>query len=750
MKHKALSLLILFTWTSASAQDISNNPGNEISPIFTTDEITADGILDEPIWQETGTVTNFWQHFPADSVRAVAQTELKMVYDDDFLYVAVQSKSENNNFVVPSLKRDFSLMGNDNVTILFDTYNDQTNAFVFGMNAAGVRREALVSNGGRQFGDFQASWDNKWNGDASRGDDYWIAEFAIPFKTFRYNEGAEEWRFNLYRNDTQVNELSSWNNIPQNRIIMDLSYMGKIIWPQPLGKPGRSISIIPYGTTGLSRDFEDASQSSPDFNADVGFDAKLAVTSGLNLDLTVNPDFSQVEVDQQVTNLDRFEIFFPERRQFFLENADLFGSFGLSRVNPFFSRRIGVALDTATGQNIQNPIHYGVRLSGKMNERLRVGLLNMQTAKEIDNGLPSFNYTVAALQQRVFDRSNISFFFANKQAINPRENGGDFNDYNRVAGIEYRLFSTSNQWLGKAFYHQSFSPDNTAHNFTQGLQLEYQRRKYRFEWAHVMVGNGFEAEVGFVPRRDYFLFSPEFQIYFYPTKGIVNRHSFKMDTRLFYQIGKDENAFIDQWGLGERQLEFTWNFQFSNNTRGSIQFTENQITLLGDFDPTRIQEDTVFLPAGEIFNFVDLTFEYGSDQRKTVFFSIEPTVGQFFNGFRAGVEGDVTYRFQPYGSVAFNFNYNHIDLDAPFKTAEVWLIGPRIDVTFSKKVFWTTFLQYNNQLDNLNINARFQWRFAPVSDFFLVYTDNYLVESFSQFEKRNRAVVAKLTYWLNL
>ncbi len=749
MKLIIVFLLFVLVYTSYG-QNGNRSAFDEVHPIFTTDRITADGNLDEPIWQEAGMITNLWQQFPLDSVKAEGQTEIKMAYDEDFLYVAVRSNAENDQFIVPSLKRDFSFQGNDNITILFDTYNDQTNAFVFGMNAYGVRREALVSNGGRQSGDFQSSWDNKWNGNASRHEDYWIAEFAIPFKTFRFNEGATEWRFNIYRNDTQFNERSTWKRIPQNRLIMDLSYMGKVIWPKPLGKPGRNISIIPYGTTGIARDFENLEQNSADFDADVGFDAKLAVTSGLNLDLTVNPDFSQVEVDQQVTNLDRFEIFFPERRQFFLENADLFGSFGLSRVNPFFSRRIGVARDTTTGQNFQNPIHYGVRLSGKVNDRLRIGMLNMQTAKESDNGLPSFNYTVAALQQRVFNRSNISFIFANKQSINPSESGGDFNDYNRVAGLEYRLFTNSNRWIGKAFYHQSFSPENLDHNFTQGAQLEYQRRKYRFEWAHVMIGNGFEAEVGFVPRKDYLLLSPEFQIFFYPSSGIINRHSFNMDTRIFFQIGKDGNQFIDDWGIGERQFEFTWDFQFTNNTQGSIQSTVNEITLLNDFDPTRVQEDTVFLPAGETYNFTDLSLNYESDQRKTVFFSLEPTIGQFYNGFRTGVEGDVTYRFQPYGSVTFNFNYNRIDLEAPFKTADVWLLGPRIDVTFSKKLFWTTFFQYNNQLDNLNINARFQWRFAPVSDFFLVYTDNYLVDTFSNFQKRNRAVVAKLTYWLNI
>ncbi len=156
------------------------------------------------------------------------------------------------------------------------------------------------------------------------------------------------------------------------------------------------------------------------------------------------------------------------------------------------------------------------------------------------------------------------------------------------------------------------------------------------------------------------------------------------------------------------------------------------------------------LPAGSSYHFIELTGEYSSDQRKRLLYEIRPSVGQFYNGFRVGLAGALTYRFQPYGSIAMNFNYNYIELDAPFQPAEIWLVGPRIDLTFSKSLFLTTFIQYNNQLDNLNINTRFQWRFAPVSDFFLVYTDNYMTESFSQFGVRNRAVVAKVTYWLNL
>ncbi|MEZ5042720.1 MAG: DUF5916 domain-containing protein [Saprospiraceae bacterium] len=758
MKKPTLSLLFICCTLWLFAQQQQNFSPDVLSEELTihlnrtTEKIVLDGLLTEAVWSSADNAANFWQYFPQDSTGALGQTEIRMTYDEQFLYVGVRCYTAGENYVVQSLKRDYSFSGNDNITLLFDTYNDKTNAFVFGMNPMGVQREALISNGGRTRGEstFASSWDNKWYGTAKIKGDYWEAEFAIPFKTLRFQEGSKEWRFNCYRSDTQYNERSTWVRIPRNYIIMDLSFMGRMIWDEPLKKPGSNISVIPYLTAGMNRDFEDPTQTKPNWPSNIGGDAKIAVTAGLNLDLTVNPDFSQVEVDEQVTDLSRFEIFFPEKRQFFLENADLFGSFGQTRVNPFFSRRIGVVRDTTTGQNIQNPILYGARLSGKLNENLRVGLLNMQTAREEENGLPSFNYTVAALQQKVFDRSNIAFLFVNKEAINGEKGNDLYNLYNRVAGLEYRLASKDTKWTGKAFFHMAFTPEEVAQKYTHGINLEFLERRYRIEWANLYVGQGYNAEVGFAPRKDYLLMSPEVQFLFFPNRGNINQHSINIDTRFFLQVGKDGNEIIPAYGLSERQIEIEWAFRFKNNTEASLILKEDELTLLDDFDPTRLQADDVFLPAGSAYHFFSMEASYQSDQRKKLFYEVQPNIGQFYNGFRAGMAGNFTFRYQPYGAIAIAYDYNFIKLEAPFKPVNIWLVGPRIDLTFSKNLFLTTFIQYNNQLDNLNINSRFQWRFQPVSDFFLVYTDNYITDPFSQFSTRNRAIVAKLTYWLNL
>ena len=637
----------------------------------TSEDITLDGELTEKAWFTSVPAKHFWQYFPTDSAQAKGQTEIYMVYDDEFLYVGVKCYTKEGEYITPSLRRDFSMRGNDNISLVFDTYSDNNNAFMFGMNAHGVRREALISGGGRRSNDFGVSWDNKWYGESKMYEDYWVAEMAIPFKTFRYNEGVKRWGFNCYRNDTKHNEISSWNRIPQNQIVMDLGFMGNMIWDEPLKKPGTNISVIPYAIASSVRDFEDETQTGTDYSGNAGFDAKIGVTSALNLDLTVNPDFSQVEVDRQVTNLDRFEIFFPERRQFFLENADLFGGFGFSRLNPFFSRRIGVAIDTATGQNIQNPILYGARLSGKLNNRLRVGLLNMQTAAEEENGLPSFNYTVAAVQQEILSRSNLAFVFVNKQAINGDPNSDLYSMFNRVAGAEYRIFSKDNRLSGKIFYHQSFTPTNEDHQYSSGMFLNYITRNYRLEFANMLVGNDYNPAVGFAPRKDFWFYSPEVEFFFYPQKGKINRHSIQLDYEPLYSLGQRDSDVLDGFGLADSRYQLSWRVNFKSNARLNMDLQMDEVLLFNDFDPTRIQADSVFLAAGTEYRFTSFRFQFNSDSRKKFFYRITPTVGQFYNGFRAGVNGEFTYRYQPYGFVSLNYTYNYIDLEASFEKANL-------------------------------------------------------------------------------
>ncbi len=734
MRYLALVFTVLFS-IQLFAQHQSDFKNIQVHKISSKPKI--DGVLDEQIWQDIEMVSGFIQYFPTDTLPASNQTYISMAFDSDNLYVAIRCLGDD--WVVNSLRRDYRAGGNDNITLVFDSFEDETNAFFFGINPEGVIREGVITGGGNQFSDFDESWDNKWRGEAKKFDGYYTAELEIPFGALRYTKGSQVWNFGAYRFDTQHNEWSTWTGIPQNAPLMCLAYNGKMIWEEPLEATKGNYSLIPFVAAGVARDFEAGEPN--DWNFSLGGDAKIGVTSGLNLDVTLNPDFSQVEVDRQITDLSRFEIFFPERRQFFLENADLFSQFGFGNINPFFSRRIGVA-ENLDGDNIQNKIYGGLRLSGKLSDDTRIGLLNMQTADDRSSGIIGSNYTVAALQQQVLTRSNISFLFVNKQL--PQEECEEFDlaHFNRVAGIDFNYSNAANTWFGKTFLHSSFSPDQEDFAGSHGAELTYNTRFITATWSHEMVGADYNAETGFIRRTDYSRVNPSLELRRYPMNGWINELQWRSSANLWWQpgLGKTDHNFST--GLSA---------QFSNTARINLELNHDYVYLFDSFDPTGTDSDE--LPVDTEYNYVNFNGSFQSNNTEAFSYRVRTYLGNYFNGNRFGLSGEFSYRYQPKGSVSISYNYNRFDMPYLEEKKSTFLIGPRVDYTFSRKMFLTTFIQYNTQSQNTNINTRFQWRFAPVSDFFLVYTDNYLTnqdpaDRFS-FDIKNRAIVAKLTYWIN-
>ncbi len=704
--------------------------------------IKIDAVLDEAPWALADPAKDFWQYFPSDDRQAKQQAEIRMLFDDKKLYVGIKVYASGKDYVIPSLRRDFRASGNDNISLIFDTFNDGTNAFFFGTNPYGVLREALISGGGTGVSGFDTSWDTKWIGESKIYDGYYIAEWAIPLSAFKYKEGETKWRFNSYHFDTQDNERNTWINIPQNQFIFSLAYMGDMIFEKPLGKSKSPISIIPYINTGAFKDYENNTSETP---FKVGGDAKFTIGNSMNLDLTVNPDFSQVEVDQQVTNLTRFSIALPERRQFFVENSDLFGDFGNNRdARSFFSRRIGIATDI-DGNTIENDIVAGARLSGKLNNNFRVGLLNIQTAEDAENEIAATNNAVLALQHKLFSRSNLSFLFINKQAtkeydfIDDEDGDDDNNSYNRVIGLDYNLASKNNTWRGKYFLHKSFSPQLENGDLSAGFLTQYNSRKYRVRINGVFVGENFKSELGFVRRTDIFKISPQFERLFWPKKGIFNQHSFSITT---FSIWKPKLEFKNS----DFVLLSRWQGKLRNQDELEVSMINRYAFLFDSFDPTG-SDDGIPLPADVSYKYTSFKVEFQSDMRKKFSYTIEPSIGQFYNGNKFSFEGVFRWRLQPYFSASAQINYDNINLPDPFPDASIWLVGPRFDVTFNKKIFWTTFVQYSNQRDNLGVNARLQWRFKPLSDLYIVYKDNYFVNEFSP---RSRSLSLKLTYWLSI
>jgi len=723
-------LLLAFVCFTVTAQN------KRVDVKYISEKITIDASLDESAWQLAAPATNFWQYFPTDTAQAKNQSEIKFLYTDKTLYVGIKVNSIGDDYIVPSLRRDFRAGGSDNITLMFDTFNDGTNAFLFGTNPEGVRREALVSGGGRELRGFTTSWDTKWQGETKQYEGYYVCEWAIPMSAFKFKEGETRWRFNSYQFDTQGNERNTWIQIPQNQFIFNLAYMGDMVFEKPLAGSKSPISIVPYVNVLAGQDFEEDDTFS-EFK--VGGDAKFTIGNSLNLDVTLNPDFSQVEVDQQVTNLTRFEVNLPERRQFFIENSDLFADFGNSRdANPFFSRRIGIATDTSD-TSIQNDIIAGVRLSGKLNNNFRVGLLNMQTSDDAKNEIGGNNNTVLALQHKLFSRSNLSFVFINRQNTSNEAFIASEDEYNRVVGVDYNLANADNSWNGKFFAHKSFTPFIESDDYAAGVRLQRNSTHWRIRASGVFVGRDFNSDLGFIRRKDLFKLDPQAEYLIFPKKGFINRHTFTLLPIISWR------PLLD-FQLADYNFVARWNSELKNTGRIGVSIFNEYTYLFDEFDPSR--NDGIPLPTNSEYYYSSMRLEYRSDSRKTFSYNIRPQFGQFFNGEIVTLQGDVNWRFQPHFNLSVRARYDKINLPEPFSDNAIWLVGPRIDITFNKSLFWNTFVQYSSNQENLGINSRLQWRFAPLSDLFLVYNDNYF--SGDVFAPRFRTINLKITYWLYL
>ena len=719
---------------------IELSTGQTANAIFIDSDINVDGIADESEWDKAKFNSEFWQYFPLDSIKAPDQTKFKVLYNNENLYVLVVSNFEDNEFVISSLKRDWSSRDNDSMTLVLDTFNDATNAFLFGISAEGARREGLISNGGNGSGSsrgFSFSWDVKWEGEVSKTENTLVAELKIPLASLRYDNKSDKWRINIYKTDVGENKRSTWSRIPRNLSIAGLAFMGDLFFEKPLGKSKTPFFLIPYtsGTQGMN--FEENKIVS---FFDLGIDSKLSLGSGLILDLTLNPDFSQVEVDDQIINLSRFEVRLPEKRQFFLQNSDLFSSFGSSySAQPFFSRRIGVAKDI-NGNTIQNRIISGARLSGKINKNLRLGFLNMVTDSDAKNKISSNNNTMIALQQKMFSRSFLGAFFVNRQKIANEEFENDQKEFNRVLGVDYNLQSKNNNWVGKLWYHKSFETDNNENNFSNGFRLNYNSRKNNFRLFRGEKSENFRSDLGFIQRTGVKSYFASYS------------HRLWIDSKNVRSIEFSQQVyFVDKPKLfnlvTDRNYETKSEISFTNQSKFEISYNRRYTYLLDSFDPIG-GENSIPLPSDKGFYYNDFEMVYNSNYSRNFYFNFQTTIGQFYSGNRVSFNTEFTYRIQPKFNGSVKLRYDDIYFPSVYTYGKLFLIGPKLEYTFNKQLFWNTFIQYSSKSDNLGINSRLQWRFAPLSDLYLVYNDNYF--TYDNLVPRVRSLTFKLTYWLNI
>lgn len=718
-----LIFIIAINLSNLSAQKKNSNYIVHIHK--TSTPVIIDGIDNDEAWQHAETAKDFFMVLPMDTSFARVKTDVKVTYDEyNFYLLAICYKYSSGVNMVESLRRDFNFSNNDNFLVFIDPFEDETTGFSFGANANGAQWDGTMYAGGS----VDLNWDNKWVSAVKNYPDKYIFEAAIPFKTLRYKKDMLHWGINFSRNDLKTTEKSSWAPMPRQFPTASLAYTGELLWDSAPPEPRSNISVIPYFLTSTAKDYRTGKTSG--ILGREGVDAKFTFSTALNLDLTVHPDFSQVEVDQQVTNLSRYELFFPEKRQFFLENGDLFGNFGYTDLQPFFSRRIGLT----------TPINFGARLSGKLNKSLRIGVMDMETAGEKNGDMPPENYAVVSLQQKVFRRSSIGFIYIDKTAINyhPSDSLKNiYNQYNRNLGLEYNLASANNVFTGKAMILKSFTPGISTDDIVQASNLQYSSRKWLVNAQYEYVGKNYTAEVGYVPRNDYVKLNPQISRYFFPKRGILLSHGPQFNANYFFDTKMHST---------DHQNVSNWLFTFRSKSTLSVVWENDYVRLLKPFDPTNTGKDS--LAIGSIHKYNLTGFDYASAPQHILTYAASMRYGTYYaNGHLFTAASEIGFRFQPFVNISFNTTYSNLILPHPWGNTHFWLVGPRIDVTFTNTLFFTTYIQYNQQQNNININARFQWRYKPASDLFIVYTDNYYPENFGA---KTRALVIKLNYWLSL
>ncbi len=687
----------------ANSQTVSDLPRPELAAREAVVAPVLDGdVQGDVAWGGVPAATGFIQTKPDEGVPASQRTEVRIIYDDRFLYVGVICFDDDpEGIIVADSRRDASLDETDSFQVIFDTYHDLQNGFVFGTNPAGQEYDGQLANegegGGRgaSVGGFNLNWDGSWEVATRRGDFGWSAEFAIPFRTLRFAGGddAQQWGLNFRRTIRRRNETAYWAPLSRQFSLYRLSQAGTL--DELRIKSPRNLKITPYGLVQVRR--EGTLDSDTETNTEVGLDLKYSVTPGLTLDVTINTDFAQVEADEQQINLDRFNLFFPEKRPFFLENAGLFSVGEPGEVELFFSRRIGIGPD---GEVI--PIVGGARLSGKV-KKTNIGFLDMAT-DNVGGVVEKENYAVARISRELPNRSFIGFLFTNRQSTGdqPPED-----EYGRTFALDGRVGIGKYQQVS-AYVARTDNSDGGSDQYSYRTSYTYDSADWLLTAGYTEVGEGFDPQVGFLRRSAYR--KPDAMIFRrYRTKH--SKHIQELRPHVSYRGFWDFDGFQES-GLLHMDNHIEWK-------KGQEFHTAINLTREGVKEEFEIFPG-IMVPPGTYDN-SEVALVAFSNRGAPVSFSLNTTVGGFFTGDRINISPGVLIRFGDNFNTELSWRYNNIDLpEGDFETnLGLW----RLSYSFTPRMFLESLVQYNDVDDNLSANLRFGWLQTANVGLFVVYND---------------------------
>ena len=681
--------------------------------------IVLDGRLDDDVYRSVPPLTGFIQQEPHEGEPATEQTEAWIFFDDRNLYVAARCwDSHPERMVANEMRRDHNdINQNENFVVTLDTFYDRRNGFYFQTNPLGALRDQAVTDEGIGR---NVDWNTVWDSKAQRFDQGWTLEMAIPFKSLRYNEGRRQvWGLNMRRAVQWKNEMSFLSPIAAShggRGVHRFSDAATVVGIEiPLGS--RNIELKPYALSSVTTNQNAEPPFANRLGGDVGFDAKYGVTRGLIADFTYNTDFAQIEEDQQQINLTRFSLFFPEKRDFFLEGQGIFAFGGVQQqsgggsarrgnentdLTPivFFSRRIGL---TESGVD---PIRVGGRLTGRAG-RYRVGALSIQTEGIDETGLPATNFSVFRLRRDVLGRSDIGVI-ATHRTTSLTEGA----DSNSLLGIDGNFAFFENLRVN-AYYAVSRTPladggqigdDESSYI----AKLDYSADRYGLVLEHLKVGEDFKPELGFLRRE-------AFRRNFAQARFSPRPQSIEAIRRMVFESELD--YVTDLLGRVEtKRLQGTLRLELENGDDTRFEYTRSFEFLPEEFEIS----DGIILPVAE-YRFQDVRFEYQLGPQRTVPGTASFRTGSFFSGNRKEASYGARVEISPKLSLEPRFSINWVDLPEGGFTAS--LVSTRLNVTFTPRTFVSSFVQYNSSSHSLSASVRLRWEYEPGSDFFIVYSE---------------------------
>ena len=708
MKNNFIHLLIfglisLPFFIGAQNGALSERPVTQANPL--QKEPTIDGeVLNDPVWATIKPFGDLKQLQPYSGQPASEKTDIRIGYTSTTFYLSVVCyDAKPKELVVSDSRRDAPLDKTDAFMFILDTYHDSQNGFVFGTNPAAVEYDAQVDNEGqgnfsnaRQqggvVGGFNLNWDASWTVKTLTGDFGWSAEFAIPLRTLRFATGKDVvWGINFQRNIRKSNEIAYWAPMPIQFDLKRLSLAGTLRGLN-LQTPG-NLKLIPYVLGQASKDYTTTPPTTK-VTPEIGGDVKFSVTPSITLDLTYNTDFAQVEVDEQQVNLDRFNLFFPEKRPFFLENAGLFSVGSAGEVDLFFSRRIGIGTN---GTLV--PIIGGARLSGKA-KNTNLGILSMFTDNVEKAKIQKNNFTVARVNQQFGTRSSLGGLFVNRKGM------GDIkDDYNSTFALDGKIGLGKKAQLS-GYVAKTNTPGISKNDHSFRFQSQYEWNGWNMNAAYTEVGEGFNPEVGFLQRTAFR--KPEVLILkrIRPKgKSVLLELRPHVSWRSYWDFkGQLVTSFL--------HIDNHWEFKNGIETHTGINFTTE-----GVYKPFEISKG-VTVPVG-MYDHSEAQIVFFTNQSKPVFISTRHVIGGFFGGKRFNNSVTVGVRFGDKFNSQFILDRNDINL--PYGDFKTNIIRTRLSYSFTPRIYVQSLVQYNSVVDAWSTNLRFGWLQQANTGLFVVF-----------------------------